>query len=274
MGHTPFGPISKIWSISFLKSVQSISCDALERCHRPMMRRRHQSQTLGAHHVGSGRPPFMYVPQSNIAGFPGLLGSAAWPCKHSNSARLGDNTSSHRTTRNVDRQLRLQRAVQDAPAADDVRAAVVCALLLAAALARQHGVVAAAWIATHRQHRTQRGRLARIKRQGGANLPGTSQQSGRRVNRALEFRLRRTHLQVLAQGHSAVLVRASLQAPLRTVEEAMQRAVLPARGIQRGGVKILDKRLLDVVTLSSAASDETRCALHGKLRCALLLVAA
>ena len=117
----------------------------------------------------------MYVPQSNIAGFPGLLGSAAWPRKHSNYAYLRGSTSSLRTAWDVDRQLRLQRAVQDAAAADDVRAAVVCALLLAAALARQHGVVAAARIAAHREHRAQRGRLARIKRQDGADLSGTSQ---------------------------------------------------------------------------------------------------
>jgi hypothetical protein len=98
------------------------------------------------------------------------------PLKRCGNAK---NTS-HRTAWDVDRQLGLQRAVQDAPAADDVRAAVVCALLLAAALACQHGVVAAARIAAHREHRAQRGRLARIERQDGANLPGTSQHSGRR----------------------------------------------------------------------------------------------
>ena len=76
----------------------------------------------------------------------------------------------HRTARYVDCKFRLQRAVQDAAAADDVRAAVVCALLLAAALAGKHGVVAAAWIPAHRQHRAQRGPLARIERQQGPNL--------------------------------------------------------------------------------------------------------
>ena len=60
----------------------------------------------------------------------------------------------------------------------------------------------------------------------------------------------RAHLQVLTQRHRAELVSASLaRASLLTMKETVQRAVLPARGIKRCAVKILCKRLLDVVAL-------------------------
>ena len=122
-----------------------------------------------AYHVGSGRPPFTYVPQSNIAGLPGLFGSAAHAWGPSNAVTR-KAAPSNRTAWNVDSKLRLQRAIQDAPAADDVSAAVVRALLLAAALARQHRVVTAARVSAHREHRAERGRFARIEWQNGANL--------------------------------------------------------------------------------------------------------
>ncbi len=75
-----------------------------------------------------------------------------------------------RTSRDVHRQLRLERAIEDASAADDVRTTVVCALVLAAALAGKHAVAAVARELAHGQHRAKRSLVSRVERQQRANL--------------------------------------------------------------------------------------------------------